>query len=210
MQRPTVPTAKEALVDQNYSSANPLIRWLVTRLSAQVASLLDRIDALNGFGLDVGCGEGHMLGYLADHHVLGDLVAVDLMPGKLEFAKHYFPVCTYLNADATSLPFKNGHFDYALAVEILEHLPDPSRIVVEIRRAVKPGGHFIVSVPHEPFFRWGNLARGQYQERGGRTPDHVNFWSRLEFRRFLERFVTIEESYCASVFPWQLYLGKFN
>lgn len=210
MHRPALPTSMKDLVDQNYSTANPLIQWLVSRLSQRVALLMDKIDAFDCIGLDVGCGEGHMLGYLDAHQSLGDLVAVDLNRSKLEFAKRYFPVCTYLNADATALTFKTNSFDYAIAAEILEHLPDPVWAIREIRRVVKPGGYFIVSVPHEPFFHWGNLVRGKYWERGGRTPDHVNFWSRAEFKRFLNRFVTIQEEHWVSVFPWLLYLGKFK
>jgi ubiquinone/menaquinone biosynthesis C-methylase UbiE len=197
-------------MDKLYTSANPFIRWLLNRLLKKTSNFLLKINADSQSGLDVGCGEGNFIDYLTRKKVIGSMVAVDLDNQKLRFAKRQYPDLTYLNADVNALNFKDDSFDYVIASEILEHLPDPIEAIQEIQRVAKNDAYFIISVPHEPFFRWGNLIRGKYWERGGRTPTHVNFWTRSEFKRFIGKFVEIEQEYGFSVFPWMLYLGKIK
>jgi len=195
---------------ETYISGNPVIRICLQRFLYRVAALFEHIAAAGLYGLDVGCGEGHMLGDLYQRGLLGRMVAVDLDPTRIAFAHARYPFCDYQTGDVHHLDFADGTFDYLLAAEVLEHLPDPRRALQELRRVVKPGGYLIVSVPHEPFFHWGNLARGKYWDRGGRTPDHLNFWHRREFERLLAEFVAIERRFAAATFPWLLYLGKFH
>ncbi|MBW1822600.1 MAG: methyltransferase domain-containing protein [Deltaproteobacteria bacterium] len=96
------------------------------------------------------------------------------------------------------------------ATEILEHLTDPVSAIKEIRRVSKINADIIISVPFEPFFHWGNLLRGKYLRRFGRTPEHVNFWSRGEIKTLLSEFIEIEEEYYFSTFPWLLFHGRFK
>jgi ubiquinone/menaquinone biosynthesis C-methylase UbiE len=197
-------------VDKLYTSGNPFIRWLLNRLLKKTSDLLLTINAASLSGLDVGCGEGNFIDYLTRQKAIGFLVAIELDNQKLRFAKQQYPDFTYLNADVNTLNFKNDSFDYIIASEIIEHLPDPMNAIREIRRVAKDNAYFIVSVPHEPFFRWGNLIRGKYWKRGGRTPTHVNFWTRSEFKKFIGNVVEIEKEHWFSVFPWMLYLGKIK
>jgi hypothetical protein len=59
-----------------------------------------------------------------------------------------------------------------LALEVLEHLEDPAAAAAEMRRVSKRA--VVITVPLEPFFRGGNLARGRYVGRLGSTPGHLN------------------------------------
>lgn len=197
-------------IDKLYTSDNRFIRWLLNRLLKKTSNLLLKINAYSLSGLDVGCGEGNFISYLTCQKSIGFLVAIELDNQKLRFAKRQYPDLTYLNADVNALNFKNNSFDYVIASEILEHLPDPMDAIREIHRVAKKDAYFIVSVPYEPFFRWGNLIRGKYWKRGGRTPTHVNFWTRSEFKKFIGDFVEIENEHWFSVFPWMLYLGKIK
>jgi len=197
-------------LDRLYSSGNPLIRWLLNRLIKKTSDLLRKINASSRSGLDVGCGEGNFIHHLRQHNVIGPLVAIDLDDRKLELAKWQYPDCTYLNADIKNLNFKDNSFDYVIASEVLEHIPAPFEAIRELQRVAKKDAYFIFSVPHEPFFHWGNVIRGKYWKRGGRTPTHVNFWRLSEFKRFISGFVEIREVYWFSVFPWMLFLGKFK
>lgn len=45
------------------------------------------------------------------------------------------------------LPFKDNEFDIALCLVVLEHLEDPQKAIIEIKRILKPGGKIFVSVP---------------------------------------------------------------
>lgn len=52
-----------------------------------------------------------------------------------------------LQAEASGLPFQEGVFDAVLAVEVLEHVPDPVAVLWELRRVLAPGGVAILTVP---------------------------------------------------------------
>ncbi|MBE9532040.1 MAG: methyltransferase domain-containing protein [Proteobacteria bacterium] len=47
------------------------------------------------------------------------------------------------------LDFPDDSFDNVSMIAVIEHLEEPKRIVKEIARILKPGGHFIVTTPLE-------------------------------------------------------------
>jgi ubiquinone/menaquinone biosynthesis C-methylase UbiE len=197
------------IIDQNYVSSNLLIRLVLNRLLNNIAGLLNKTNSASLLTLDIGCGEGHLIEHLKLQRLVGRYVGVDLNPEKVNYAATYHPVCKYLVADVGSLAFKSNTFDCILAAEMLEHLPNPGQALREIKRVAKPGAYFIISVPYEPFFRWGNLLRGKYWNRGGRTPSHMNFWTRSEFKKMLSQYCEIKEECIVSTFPWLLFQCKF-
>ncbi|MEI6261388.1 MAG: class I SAM-dependent methyltransferase [Deltaproteobacteria bacterium] len=193
--------------DELYISPNIAIRWLGNRLIRAIRSLMSKMDTATLSGLNVGCGEGQMMTRLLQSGMRHKMTAMDIDPVRIAFAHQNNPVCDYVRADIFHLPFKSRTFDYVIATEILEHLSNPSAALKEMARVAKPNTPVILSVPHEPFFQWGNVVRGKHWKRWGRTPSHIQFWSRSEFRRVIRDFVEIQEDRCISCFPWQLYLG---
>lgn len=51
-------------------------------------------------------------------------------------------------ADLQRLPFPDNSFDTVFCSQVLEHVPDHAQAVAECHRVLRPGGHFIGSVPH--------------------------------------------------------------
>ncbi len=52
-------------------------------------------------------------------------------------------------ADIQHMPeIADRSFESVLCTQVLEHVPQPGRAMAELARALKPGGHLIVSVPH--------------------------------------------------------------
>jgi len=81
--------------------------------------------------VDLGCGVGHSFELLAPRETVG----VDVDPACLQGQERRTVV-----ADMRSLPFDSGSFGAAIAVQSLEHVPDPERVAAEAARVVEPGG----------------------------------------------------------------------
>lgn len=92
--------------------------------------------------LDAGAGHG---GLSARVHALGFRVqACDFAP-ELFLAKDV----EFRQSDLTErLPFDDGSFDYVIAVEVLEHLPDHVAFFRECARVLRPGGRLLLSTPN--------------------------------------------------------------
>jgi len=52
-----------------------------------------------------------------------------------------------LPGDAFALPYRNGAFDAAVSVSMLEHLRDPGGAVAEMMRVLAPGGMLVLGFP---------------------------------------------------------------
>jgi SAM-dependent methyltransferase len=93
--------------------------------------------------LDLGCGVGHSYRELAPRETVG----VDIDPGALEGQARETRV-----ADMRALPFDAGSFDSVLAVQSLEHVPDPERVLAEARRVLTPAGTAVFVTPNRLTF----------------------------------------------------------
>jgi 2-polyprenyl-3-methyl-5-hydroxy-6-metoxy-1,4-benzoquinol methylase len=156
--------------------------------------------------LDVGCGEGVLTHRWAERLAPHRVVGLDLDDPLLraEWAKRAAPNLSYMVQKAENLPFADGEFDLASAIEVLEHVPDPEHTVAEMARCAER--HLLVSVPREPLWRGLNLARGAYVRDLGNTPGHLNHWSRGSFERLLARHGDVVET--RSPFPWTMLLVR--
>jgi SAM-dependent methyltransferase len=74
--------------------------------------------------------------------------------------------------DATSIPLDNDSIDAVLCTEVIEHVPEPIRVIHEIGRILRPGGRLIITAP-----LGSGLHQVPHHYYGGYTP----FW----YRRFL-------------------------
>jgi len=78
-------------------------------------------------------------------------------------------------ASADDLPFEDETFDCLLCTEVLEHCPDPVRVMGEARRVLRPGGVVFLTTPfqvgvHEPphdFYRYTPFAIRYLAEESG-------------------------------------------
>ena len=50
-----------------------------------------------------------------------------------------------VTADVTALPFRSGAFDVVVAAFVVNHLPDPTAGLTELRRVTRPGGAVLAS-----------------------------------------------------------------
>jgi 2-polyprenyl-3-methyl-5-hydroxy-6-metoxy-1,4-benzoquinol methylase len=188
-----------------YGSTNPVARRMMAGFDAALDELLTRADPSSI--LDVGCGEGVLAQRWALRLGEGSrVVGIDLEEESLQagWAEHAAPNLSYLVVEATELPFADGEFELASAIEVLEHVPDPQRTLSEMARCARD--HLLVSVPREPLWRAMNMARGAYWPALGNTPGHVNHWSRRSFVALLSRYG--EVAAIRTPFPWTMLLVR--
>ncbi|HWC27856.1 MAG TPA: class I SAM-dependent methyltransferase [Solirubrobacteraceae bacterium] len=205
---PEVTLDREGTVTGNtydkYGSTNPVVRRLMSGFERTLDELLARADPQSL--LDVGCGEGVLTHKWAQRLDGRRVVGIDLDDPQLHalWEQRRAPNLTYQVMKAENLPFADGEFDVATAIEVLEHVPDPDHTVAEMARVA--GGHLLVSVPREPLWRALNMARGAYLKDLGNTPGHLNHWSRRGFVALLSRHGDVVET--RSPFPWTMLLVR--
>jgi SAM-dependent methyltransferase len=87
--------------------------------------------------LDIGCGEGALRAALPAA-LRSRIVGLDASATML--GTHPPPA---IQADATALPFPTGVFDAAVAVNVLDHLAEPTVAIGEAHRVLAVGGSFL-------------------------------------------------------------------
>jgi len=180
-----------------FRSTNPIVERLIDRYFATLGGIIESLTP--GSVLDAGCGEGETIFRLSD--LLPRRVAgVDVREDCVAHAKRRLPWVEVSPGNVYDLDFAARSFDLVLCLEVLEHLDEPARALGELSRV--SAGDVVLSVPWEPWFRLGSLARGRHVSAFGNNPEHVQRWTRRGFREFLAP--RLELVRVSSAFPWLL------
>lgn len=100
--------------------------------------------------LDFGCGDGAFLKRLSPAN---QLFGCDVDPDRIAEARQLVPDAAFtLVGLCPSLQFADDAFDVVTLMNTLEHVPDEIGLLVELQRVLKPGGIFVVLVPHRSIF----------------------------------------------------------
>lgn len=154
--------------------------------------------------LDVGCGEGFTLKQLYDKGIGESLEGVDFLDTAIEIGKKIHPQLKLKQGNIYDLPYKSNSFDLVLCTEVLEHLEEPEKALIELKRVTKK--HCVLSVPNEPWFMVGNFLRGKNISRFGNDIEHIQHWTGWGIKNFVEKeFEVISVHY---PLPWTLLITK--
>ena len=129
--------------------------------------------------LDVGCAGGELVSVWRKHGV--EASGVDISdyainhPRDAKIARHLHVV----DVDCERLPFDDDSFDGATALEVLEHLRQPSFLLSELGRVVRDDGFVFVTTPAIPFEKklWRTLGIQS-------NPMHINVHSKRFWVKF--------------------------
>ena len=72
------------------------------------------------------------------------------------------------------LPLAEASFAACSCLDVIEHVPDPLRLLRELRRVLKPGGQLVLSTPNIRCFR--HIVRLLFSGRFPRTSDDDFVW----------------------------------
>ena len=135
--------------------------------------------------LDSGCGAGALAFALAPH--VREVVGVDVVPELLEQARQRtdrFPNATFVEGDATKLPFELGSFDLAGTLRTLHHIARPELVVSELARVVVPGGRVLVVDQIAPLDPLAAAELNAFERT--RDPSHTRALADVDMRTLFE------------------------
>ena len=99
--------------------------------------------------LEIGCGEGSLLGMLRGNH---QVWGVDISESGVQKTRDKGIPCHHADASNETLPFGAGFFDIVITLETIEHVENPHRMLWEIKRVLKENGALLISIPGEKVY----------------------------------------------------------
>jgi ubiquinone/menaquinone biosynthesis C-methylase UbiE len=156
---------------------------------------------------DIGCGDGVMSVGMVHRTQPASLVGFDIVPvdvplllqrcgarGVLEGTLP--PELEFRPSEPLRLPADDGEFDFVYSWSAFEHIEDPRSVLTEIRRVLRPGGHFFLQL--WPFYL---SAKGS----------HLWDWFDEDFHHLLEDEAAIVAKLEASdrhAADWTAYMSR--
>jgi ubiquinone/menaquinone biosynthesis C-methylase UbiE len=129
--------------------------------------------------IDVGTGAGTLALALAP--LVREVVGVDVVPELLEAARRGAPEnVSFVEADATALPFEAGSFDLACCRRTLHHVARPELVVAELARITRPGGAVFVDDQIAPVDPLAALELDRFER--ARDPSHTRTLPDVDLR----------------------------
>jgi SAM-dependent methyltransferase len=105
--------------------------------------------------LEIGCGTGFILSGVAAARSELKLSGSEISSVGLAHAASRVPSADLFQMDARAIPFAD-EFDVIGAFDVLEHIEDDKVVLVQMHRAVRPGGGILLTVPQHDFL-WSRM-----------------------------------------------------
>ncbi|HEX7263992.1 MAG TPA: class I SAM-dependent methyltransferase [Candidatus Dormibacteraeota bacterium] len=123
----------------------------------QLEALVRRYITRESRVLDLGCGRGGVVELFWRDVKL----AAGLDPDAHSLVEHRAQGMPVLTGRGEELPFAGASFDVIVCLWVLEHLRSPETVLREVRRVLRPGGHFVFLTPNlrNPLLAFNRLGR---------------------------------------------------
>lgn len=118
-----------------FNARNELILWALARYCEGFRSYLE-----------IGCGTGYVLSGVASRFPEAVLSASEIFTAGLGFAAERVPSAAFMQMDARRIPFRE-EFDVVGAFDVVEHIKEDEAVLAQAYKALKPGGHLLMTVP---------------------------------------------------------------
>lgn len=155
--------AYDYLAERWYEAQDDPIALLRNLHKIEVPWILEEIRRHIGYRaeiLDMGCGAGFLSNdlALAGHSITG----IDLSTSSLKVAESRDQTKTvrYQQGDVYHVAFPRESFDVVVAMDLLEHVSDPQKVISEATRILRPGGLFFFNTFSKNPLAWLIAIKG--------------------------------------------------
>jgi 2-polyprenyl-3-methyl-5-hydroxy-6-metoxy-1,4-benzoquinol methylase len=188
------------------SFLNKFLSYLNRRLAIKEL----RKFKMGGKVLDIGCGRG---AFLEEMQKVGyDSYGVEPSREGYEISSKIRNVKIF-NCQISDCHFPNSYFDIVSLWHTLEHIPDPSALLKQIKRMLKPGGILVIEVPN--FSCWGcRFFKTSWHQLD--VPRHLFFFTKGSLLRLLESNgfealkISTESFFTMALSPIKSYLSNLR
>ena len=99
--------------------------------------------------LDIGCGDAVFINmiYLMHNKKKLELYGIDSSSIAIEAAKIRNPNAIFKVANVYNLPFEDNYFDIIVSSDVIEHILEPNKMLMEIKRTAKNNSFVIIGTP---------------------------------------------------------------
>lgn len=125
--------------------------------------------------LEIGCGPGALALSLAKWYPNAQIVAIDRDSNFINYAKKLNTNITFMEADATALPFADNSFDVTISNTVSEHI-DPKLFYSEQQRVLKDNGICLVLSARKGIVHEADCLKT--------TKEEETFWSKYQSNVF--------------------------
>lgn len=160
---------EEDHMDKLYYSKNPLVRFFHNQRISHILDIIPKGRELRI--LDAGCGEGHLIEKIHNLNPRHLLFGFDITKIALESAKKRVPEAKFSLQDLTKLNISKEFFDIIICQDVLEHIYDYKKVILNLINLLKKDGIFIISYPNEKNLTFSRFVLGI---KPSKIKDHVN------------------------------------
>jgi len=152
--------------------------------------------------LEIGCGPGALAGALHRWYPKAEITGLDRDSAFITFAKENEPGITFLEGDATALPFEDGTFDVTISNTVSEHV-ETTAFFGEQLRVLKPGGVCLVLSSRKGItVRAACLAESEYEQA---------FWEKVsKFDNSMEKYAVCKYPMSEAELPAAMEIHGFR
>jgi SAM-dependent methyltransferase len=161
-----------------FESRNRLINWILGHFFPRAENFFE-----------IGCGTGFVLLGIQNAFPGLSLAGSEQFGEGLTYARDRLPRVPLFQMDARRIPFED-EFDVIGAFDVLEHIEEDEKVLLQMAQATKKGGGVIITVPQHPFL-WSYIDDYSYHKRRYTRKELVEKVERAGFKiRYATSFVS--------------------
>lgn len=118
----------------------------------RIENVKKMIEPVKDKVLDIGSADGMFTEVITEKSGAKKVIGIDVLELSIDWSNKYYKKnkkMEFKKGDVHKLDFPENEFDAVFALEVLEHVFDPTKALKEIKRVLKKGGYAVLLVPAE-------------------------------------------------------------